>query len=380
MLTFGERSGSGLTPDRLSQILQLFVCECRISKMMLCGYIPFCYDPHYMDRNTKLTSYSQWRTLLSALMLLCICLPLLTSCESQKIIVNNLDEREANEIIVYLSTRGINATKSPAPAAGGGGGSKIPLYDINVNSDVALEAMSYLNQAGLPRRRSQNLLNLFTGAGLVPSEMEQKIRYEAGLAEQIASTIRKMDGVLDAEVQLSFPQEDPLNPQEKKGVITASVFVKHNGVLDDPNSHLISKIKRFVSASVTGLLTDNVTVVGEKTRYSDLPLGAPGTGIEEEKQYVSIWSLIIAKESVTRFRIIFFTFTFLLLVILSLMIWMTWKISPLLKGKGGFKELFKLKPLQHDTTEKPAETKEGESAEEKAKQEQVQADKDVDQT
>lgn len=161
---------------------------------------------------------------------------LLTSCESQKTIVNGLDEREANEILVFLSSKNLSANKIQSPG-GGGGGSKIITWDIIVNEKDATEAMALLNQAGLPRKRSQNLLSIFSNVGLVPSERQDKIRYEAGLAEQIASVIRKIDGVLDAEVQISFPEEDPLNPGKTKGKITASVYVKHNGVLDDPNSH-----------------------------------------------------------------------------------------------------------------------------------------------
>jgi type III secretion protein J len=308
------------------------------------------------------------------LLLLCLCLPLLTSCESRKIIVNSLDEKEANEIIVYPSTKGINAIKVQAEAGGGGGGgSKIVLWDISVNSDQSLEAMSYLNQVGLPRRRSQNLLNIFTGTGLVPSEMEQKIRYQVGLAEQIASTIRKIDGVLDAEVQISFPEEDPLNPTEKKQKITASVYIKHNGVLDDPNSHLNTKIKRLVAASVAGLDYDNVTIIGERARFNELlgNLISP----EEEKQYVSVWTIVLAKESLTRFRILFFSFTISILLLLLALAWILWKVYPVLKSHGGLGALFHLQHLPEtpssednaaEATEEPEETK--------------ATDKDIDQT
>jgi type III secretion protein J len=305
-------------------------------------------------------------------LVLCFCLPLLTSCESRKTIVNGLDEKEANEIIVVLSTKGIDATKvQSTEGAGVGGTSKMVLWDISVNSNQALEALSFLNQSGLPRRRSQNLLGIFTGAGLVPSEMEQKIRYQAGLAEQIASTIRKIDGILDAEVQISFPEEDPLNPGgEKKQKITASVYVKHSGVLDDPNSHLVTKIKRLVAASVTGLDYDNVTVISERARFTEFPLGIVPGAAEEEKQYVSIWSLIIAKDSAARFRIIFFSFTLLILILFLILLWIIWKIYPLIKSKGGVKELFQLKPLQLKKEEAGEEiseeqpTKETESKEE----------------
>jgi len=324
------------------------------------------------------------------LLLICFCLPLLTSCESRKTIVNGLDEREANEILVFLSTKNIDAIKvQSAGGGGGGGGAKVVVWDISVPDTQSLEAMSLLNQAGLPRRRSQNLLNIFTGAGLVPSEMEQKIRYNQGLAEQIASTLRKIDGVLDAEVQISFPEEDPLNPTVKKQPITASVYVKHNGVLDDPNSHLTTKIKRLVAASVPGLDYDNVTVIGERARFSDLSLTP--TGSEEEKQYVSVWSIIIAKDSVTLFRIIFFSFTIAILLLLLLLAWLCWKFLPVLKSHGGLKELFHLKPITGDEVE-PAKVEEVKDAAKDAaatpaagtpgdaSKEKSLADKDVDQT
>ena len=300
----------------------------------------------------------------------------LTSCESRRTIVNGLDEREANEILVFLSGKGIQAQKTQAADAGGGA-TKIVLWDVSVEEVQATEAMSLLNQAGLPRRRGQNLLGIFGNVGLVPSDMEQKIRYEAGLGEQIASTIRKIDGVLDAEVQLSFPQEDPLNPGQFKGKITSSVYVKHSGVLDDPNSHLISKIKRLVASSITGLDYDNVTVIPDRARYSEYG-SMVSAGMEEEKQYVNIWSVIVAKDSVTRFRTIFFSFVILLLTLLLGMIWMFWKIFPVLKKYGGVKELFHLHPIKMEPTVEGEKKEEGDVVVPEQKKENV--DKDVDVT
>lgn len=285
---------------------------------------------------------------------------LLTSCESRRTIVNGLDEKEANEIIVFLSTRGIEVGKVRSTEGATGGGPKIPLFDISVREDQATEAMSLLNQNGLPRRRGQNLLGLFANVGLVPSEMQDKIRYQAGLAEQIASTIRKIDGVLDAEVQISFPEEDPLNPNaEKKQKITASVYVKHSGVLDDPNSHLITKIKRLVAASITGLDFDNVTVISDRARFNESPLGNFSGNQEDDRQYVTVWSIVLAQESLFRFRLIFFSFTILILILLLTIIWVGWKVFPLLKQYGGVQELFHLHPIAmngkaHETDESKA--------------------------
>lgn len=313
------------------------------------------------------------------LLIFCFCLTFFTSCSSTKTIVNNLDEKEANEIIVFLAGKGIDSAKVQSKEAGGGGASKIVLWDIQVDAENSTEAMSLLNQAGLPRRRGQNLLGIFAGGGLVPSELQEKIRYNAGLAEQIASTIRKIDGILDAEVQISFPEEDPLTGKAK-GKITASVYVKHSGVLDDPNVLLAQKIKRLVSASITGLDYDNVTVIGDKARYNP-PSGSLGSLAQEEKLYVSIWSIILAKESATRFRIFFFSFILAILLLTLLTVWLIWKLYPILRTNGGIKQLFSLHPIAiNGQEEKPKEAESKESAEKAAKakgEEESQVDQEI---
>lgn len=275
---------------------------------------------------------------------------LLTSCESRRIIVNGLDEKEANEILVFLSTKGINATKVQA-ASEGGGGSKTVLWNISIDSSQASEAMALLNQAGLPRRRGANLLNIFSNTSLVPSGMQDKVRYQAGLAEQIASTIRKIDGVLDADLQISFPDEDPFNPNAPKQKITASVYIKHSGVLDDPNAHLISRLKRLVAGSINGLDYDHVTIIGDRARFTETPAGGFGS-FEEDHPNVKVWTLTIAKSSLTRFRIIFFSFTLIVLTLLLALTWVLWKIFPLLQKKGvGINRLFSFKPLDEISLE-----------------------------
>lgn len=320
---------------------------------------------------------------LHQLMVLITLVSVLTSCESRRVIVNGLEEKEANEILVYLSTKGINATKVQAATEGGGGGKGV-LWNISVEETQANEAMALLNQVGLPRRRGQNLLGIFANTSLVPSGMQEKIRYQAGLAEQIASTIRKIDGVLDADVQISFPEEDPLNPNAPKQKITASVYVKHNGVLDDPNAHLTTRIKRLVAGSVNGLDFDNVTVIGDKARYGETPLGGLGGSLgDEEKQYVNVWSIVLAKDSLSRFRIIFFSFTISLVLLLLALIWLLWKFLPVLNKVGGFKQLLSFHPIQlgdiANETKAP-ETPDAKKEEKAKKDEDDTANQGIDET
>lgn len=315
------------------------------------------------------------------LCMLCTALPMLSSCESRKIIVNALDEREANEILVFLNGKNIEAVKVVSTTGAGGAGTKVILWDISVKSDDAVQAMQMLNQAGLPRRRGQNLLNLFSNVGLVPSEMQDKIRFQAGLADQIANTIRHIDGVLDADVVISYPKEDPLLPSSEKGKITSSVYVKHNGVLDDPNAHLITKIRRLVSAAVTGLDFDNVTVISDRARFSDvLGEGLPGGAEADQKKLVSVWSVLVAEESLSRFQLIFFTFVILLLLLLLSLLWLGWKIYPLMHEHGGLQKLFSLSPLVEPENKEDEEKDVEEVKEEKNPKEKPPTDKEVDET
>jgi type III secretion protein J len=284
----------------------------------------------------------------------------LCSCESNKIIVNNLDEREANEIIVFLASKGIEAEKIQMSSTAPGGGTETIKYSLAVKPSQSTEAMALLNQNGLPRIKGTNLLDLFAKAGLMSTEKEETIRYQAGLAEQIANMIRKIDGVIDADVQLSFPAETAAglpgtaNAAPKK--ITAAIYVKHQGILDDPNSHLIIKIKRLVAGSVTGLDINDVAVISDRSRFTDITL-IPKTealeGYGKEKEYVSIWSIIMSKNSAGRFRLLFFSLMIFSIVFALIMGWLIWKFYLLLKRRGGFKNLLHPAPLQ----EEPAEEK-----------------------
>jgi len=290
-------------------------------------------------RKTVLNSSKNIFRVLNQLLLLVVVVGFLTGCQSRRIIVNGLDEKDANEILVFLSNKGIDASKIQAIAATGGAAKAI-LWNISVEESQANEAMALLNQVGLPRRSSQSLLSLFSNVGLVPTGMQDKIRFQEGLAEQIASTIRKIDGVLDAEVRISFPEEDPLNPNAPKQKITASVFVKHNGVLDDPNSHLQTRIRKLVASSVNGLDYDNVTVVGDRAKYGDAASNFQTSIGEGEQKLMNVWSVIIAKDSLTRFRLIFFSFIVTVLLSILALIWFLWKFLPLIKETKKVNQLF----------------------------------------
>jgi type III secretion protein J len=273
--------------------------------------------------------------------------PLLTSCTKSQNIVNNLEEREANEVMVFLKNRGISAQKIAAAASKGGGGDGVALYSIAVHPNSSIKAMSLLSANGLPRRRSTNLLSIFSKGGLVPSAMDQKIKFQEGLAEQISGTIRQIDGVLDAVIQLSFPEEELIpGANAVKKQKTASVYVKHDGILDDPNSQLVTKIRRLVSSSIEGLTFNNVTVIPDRARFRvSSQSGGLGNGADQEKNFVKLWGIIVGKDSVTRFRVVFFSFVTIIILLLLSLLWTLYKTFPLIMRAGGPKALLSLQPL-----------------------------------
>ena len=272
----------------------------------------------------------------------------LLGCDNKTEIVSNLDEREANLIVVFLESKGISATKEMMPIAAGADGGATAKYNIVASREKAIEAMTLLNQNGLPKRVGPNLLELFAPSGLMTSDKQETIRYQAGLAQQIQNTIMMIDGVIDVSVQISFPPAEATEPTNR---ITAAVFVKHQGIIDDPNSHLESKIKRLVSGSVNGLEINDVTVVSDRSRLNDISTVADQGKFAQD--FVQVWSITMTKRSLGVFRFIFGFLLTLFVLSLSLLGWILYKVYPLIRDNGGFKELLIPLPVIKKKEESP---------------------------
>ncbi len=267
------------------------------------------------------------RTLFRTLSILTLFL--FAACEGNRSIVNNVEERDANEIIVFLASKGIPAQKVQA-AAGVGGGGPSNQFNITVGANHTTEAMALLTRYGLPRIQGTNLLTLFAKSGLMSTDREESIRYNAGLAEQLRNIIRKIDGVLDADVQISFPPAETI-PGATPPKTTAAVYVKHQGVLEDPNSHIETKIKRLLAGSINGLEYDNVAVISDRSRFADISLEPDQeaiSGKNYQQTYVSIWSIVMTKTSLGRFRMLFFSMIAFILILSAALGWLVYRFYP----------------------------------------------------
>lgn len=276
---------------------------------------------------------------------------ILTSCGSNQVILTNVAELDANQILVLLESKGIFAEKTLVKVSGAAGGQNTDnMWDISVDSSRAIEALAILNRIGLPRPSGISLLDLFPQQGMMKTDTEEQIRYNEGLNLQLANTLRKIDGILDVEVQVSFPKDDSFNPDAPKQYPRASVFIKHDGILNDPNNLLFQKIRRYISGSIVDLSYEDVTVVTDRARFTDINLRSlePKSEVSPwgNQDFVKIWSIVVSQQSVGAFRTILFLLCFFLLILVLAVGWAAWKFQDVFKQVKNVKSLFTLDPLK----------------------------------
>lgn len=188
-----------------------------------------------------------------AVILCCICA--LSGCK--ELLYSNLSEDDANEMLVTLLKRGVDAQKTSAGKEG---------FNIMVEETDMIRALEIINEHSLPRAQFQSLGTVFSGQGMIASQTEEQARLAYAISEELANTFSKIDGVLDARVHVVLVQHE-----QTSGLTTppsAAVFIRHTK--DSPVSGMIAEIRNTTARAVPGLSLDNVTVMTELFRESIL--------------------------------------------------------------------------------------------------------------
>jgi len=171
---------------------------------------------------------------------------LLSACEAE--LYNNLDQRQANEMIAALQQRGI-----PAQRVAVKGGQ----YTVMVDKGRFAAAINVLKEAGLPKQEFQSMGQVFKKDGLVSSPTQERAQMIFALSQELSRTVSEIDGVLSARVHLVLPENDPLRQQLVPS--SASVFIRHRSNV--PVGNLVPQVKMLVANGVAGLSYDKVSVV-----------------------------------------------------------------------------------------------------------------------
>ncbi len=185
----------------------------------------------------------------------------LTGCTAD--LYHGLSEGEANDMIVALDEAGISGTKVADPSGEG--------WLVQVPEAEKSDAWRTLRQRGLPRAQTQGFGAFYPSEGLVPTAGEERVLLQYATAQEIAGGLLKIDGVVDAHVNLVLPEkprvrlsDQPVEPPR------ASVVVTYGG---DKPPVTEKRVKALVAGGVEGMVPEHVTVIVSK--LASRPAGDP---------------------------------------------------------------------------------------------------------
>jgi type III secretion protein J len=181
------------------------------------------------------------------------CLLLLAAC-SQEVLLRDLSERDANEIVAVLNSSSIES-KKVADAKG-------KAFSVVVRSNELPRAISVLKALGLPKAPRPSLNDVFRSTGFAPTPFEEKVRYLYGLAQELERTISLMEGILNTRVHVVIADQESKNLDMRQA--KASVFVSYDDRYDI--DQFIPKIRKLVSDSIEGLTPDRIEILTIPTR------------------------------------------------------------------------------------------------------------------
>ena len=87
----------------------------------------------------------------------------------------------------------------------------------------------------------------------------------------------------------------------------------------------------MISSSVDNLDFENVAVILDHSKFSDIKLqmdGEPISSKVKSKEYVSVWSIVMTKTSAGTFRFLFFMLVVLVLVFAGISGYMIYRFYP----------------------------------------------------
>jgi type III secretion protein J len=174
---------------------------------------------------------------------------LCAACRSP--LVGGLSEQQANEIVVALDVAAIPAAKMAT-----NGGSPTGFRIEVAGSDVA-RALRVLHDSKLPSAPMPGFEALYAGQSLVATPQEERARWAMASAGELATSLERLDGVLDARVLL-VPRGDARPLDASPEPAKASVLLqrrKGSRPID------VRAIRDLVAGAVEGLEAGRVTVV-----------------------------------------------------------------------------------------------------------------------
>lgn len=209
-------------------------------------------------------------------------------CASREI-ASGLDESDAQEIAVVLKENGLEA-RAERVAAQDRNGAATWTVNLKGGSDTAVLAWRVLQENGLPRQKVKGLEEVFSTTGMIPTASEEKARLLMALSGELSRTLKSVQRIVDARVQIVLPENSPLIPNDQRNPTTASVLIKYRGA-QLPLSE--DEVKRLVARGIEGLNPDSVGVVFKRSDPVRLPPKESKSPLGERQVVVASLGLML---------------------------------------------------------------------------------------
>lgn len=237
------------------------------------------------------------------LMLVVALFSVLQGCDID--LYTNLSEREANAMVAVLLRDGVPASRKVQDNG---------QLTVVVDEKRFAQAMSLLDEAGLPGQTFSNMGAVFKSNGLVSSPVQERAQMVYALSEELSHSVSQIDGVVSARVHVVLPDNDLL-----KRVISpssASVLVRY-----DPNTDinpLIPQIKTLVANGISGLSYEGVSVTAIKAASS-------ADRADAQPRLASFLGLWMLEDNLPRARLLFGVLLVAALSLAGVLGWQYWQ-------------------------------------------------------
>ena len=163
-------------------------------------------------------------------------------------VATEIDDRDADEIVVVLDRAGIGADKIAAARGDG--------YRVRVDRAELAHALAVLREHDLPRDRSDAREAMAARSSLIPSLGDERARALARTGAELAETIESMPAVERARIHLTeAPRGRALD--DTPSPVRASALIHHApGARPDDDA-----IKALIAGAVADLEPTNIAIV-----------------------------------------------------------------------------------------------------------------------
>ncbi len=209
---------------------------------------------------------------------------------------------------MLLQRNGINTTKDKDD----NGGNEIK-YKITVAKGDVGSAAQLLRDYSLPKAKFDGLHVFVKNRGMIPTATEERGILLEALGGEVANSLNKVPGVLEANVIVQIPEVNDLTQPDKEPLPSASVMIKFRPTAEQKGPPLDEKtVQKFVAYGVPKLVPDRVTVLFTQA-------AKPEAEMNPEERMVTILGITVTKASADSLKAMVGVGAFLLLAMAGLL-------------------------------------------------------------